>query len=257
MDDTTASHARELERLNALLTQHIQDLARSNAELEQFAYVVSHDLQEPLRSVVSFLQLLKERYDGQLDDKGRHFIARSVAGAQRMQAMILDLLKFSQVNREEVLQERTDCEKIFASALLGLQAMVEETRAVITHDPLPVLQAEPVQLGRLFQSLIENAMKFRRVEVSPVIHVSAKKNNGEWEFSVSDNGIGIEAQFFDRIFGIFEQLHARGDYPGTGIGLAIAKRIVERSKGHIWVDSKPGEGSTFYFTLLGKGDSSA
>jgi light-regulated signal transduction histidine kinase (bacteriophytochrome) len=230
------------------LRQTAAELARSNAELEQFAYVASHDLQEPLRAVASTIQLLQRRYAGQLDAKADEFIKHAVEGAARMQTLIHDLLNFSRVGTRGQPAQPTGATAALTRALANLTAAVRESEAVISHDPLPTVLADPTQLTQLFQNLLANAMKFRG-DKTPAIHIGAEQQNGDWLFAVRDNGIGMEAQYFERIFVVFQRLHTRREYQGTGIGLAICKKIVERHSGRIWVESEPGQGSTFYFTL--------
>jgi PAS domain S-box-containing protein len=231
------------------------DLERSNQELEQFAYVASHDLQEPLRMVSSYTQLLARRYKDQLDADADDFIAYAVDGANRMQCLINDLLAYSRVGTRGKPFESTDCNSVLGQARVNLNVAIEESNALVTNDELPTVMADEAQLVQLFQNLIGNAIKFRSEE-PPHVHISANKTSEVsetsevfWEFSVQDNGIGIDRQYHERIFVIFQQLHGREDYPGTGIGLAISKRIVERHGGRIWLESEPGEGSTFYFTI--------
>jgi PAS domain S-box-containing protein len=228
--------------------EHAAELARSNVNLEQFAHVASHDLQEPLRMVVLYTQLLAKRYRGKLDAEADEFIGYAVDGAKRMVQLTNDLLAYSRVSSRGQEFEPTDCEAVLKLALTNLQAAVQESGVVVTHDPLPTVTADRVQLGQLFQNLISNAIKFHG-EVSPCIHVSAKPKGKEWVFSVEDNGIGIEPQYTERIFAIFQRLHSPKDYSGTGIGLAICKKIVECHGGRVWVESQPGQGATFYFTL--------
>jgi PAS domain S-box-containing protein len=245
-----ARAAAEIERQRAEveLQNQKQDLARSNAELQQFAYVASHDLQEPLRMIVSYLELLERRYKGQLDEKADKFIAFAVDGATRMQTLINDLLSYSRVGTRGQNLETVDCAIIVQSVLTNLQVAIAQSNAVITYDPLPKVNADPSQLTQLFQNLISNAIKFRREE-PPRIHIAVKCTDDKWLFSVQDNGIGIEPQYLDRIFIIFQRLHSRTEYPGTGIGLAVCKKIVERHGGTLWIESQPGQGSTFHFTL--------
>jgi PAS domain S-box-containing protein len=230
-----------------------EELARSNKELEQLAYVASHDLQEPLRMVTSYVQLLARRYRGKLDGDADEFIGFAVNGAARMQQLINDLLTYSRVGTRGREFEPTDCEIILGQVLKNLQVAIEEKQAIITHDPLPVIMADNVQLGQLFQNLIGNAIKFQGTE-PPRIHVSASLIGNAWVFSVCDNGIGIAPEYAERIFVIFQRLHTQEKYPGTGIGLALCKKIVERHGGHIWVESEPGKGATFYFTVPMKGE---
>jgi len=223
------------------------DLERSNRELQQFAYVASHDLQEPLRMVASFVQLLAERYKGKLDTDADEFIGYAVEGANRLQNMINDLLEYSRVESRGKPFESTDCEAVLEQVLMNLKFSIEESGATITRDPLPKLYADTSQLMQLFQNLISNALKFRGKDL-PAIRISAESKENEYVFSVRDNGIGIDPQYKDRIFIIFQCLHGR-EYPGTGIGLAVCKRIVERHGGRIWVESESGKGSTFFFTI--------
>jgi signal transduction histidine kinase len=224
------------------------ELERSNSELQQFAYVASHDLQEPLRMISSYVQLLERRYKDKLDDDADEFISYAVDGAKRMQGLITDLLQLSRLGTRETSLAAVDCEAVLDQALANLQASIAECCAQVTHGPLPTVRADSTQLIQLFQNLVGNALKFRGTETQN-IHVSAEPKNGKWLFSVRDNGIGINPEHSDRIFGIFQRLHGRGEYPGTGIGLAICKKIVEGHGGQIWVDSEPGKGATFFFTL--------
>ena len=235
-------------------TQQRQELARSNTELQQFAYIASHDLQEPLRMVTSYLQLLERRYKGKLDDSADDFIAFAVDGATRMKVLINDLLTYSRVGTHGKSFERTDCTMVVRRAMANLQIAIEESKAIITYSTLPTVQGDAVQLTQLFQNLISNAIKFHN-EVPPVIKIQAELQAQEWLFSVQDNGIGIEPQYAEQIFVIFQRLHRRTDYTGTGIGLAVCKKIVERHGGRIWVQSELGQGATFYFTLPILGDS--
>ncbi|MCD4844999.1 MAG: GAF domain-containing protein [Methanosarcinales archaeon] len=235
-------------RAEAKLKQSVADLKRSNVELEQFAYVSSHDLQEPLRMVSSYVQLLERRYKGKLDADADDFIGFAVEGANRMQRLINDLLAFSRVGTRGESFKSTDCEAVFDQALSNLKIAIEDSGAEVTHNALPTVIADASQLVQLFQNLVGNAIKFRSEE--PLhIHISAKQKSDEWEFSVADNGIGIKPEFFERIFVIFQRLHGRDEYSGTGIGLAVCKKIVERYGGRIWVESEPGKGTVFYFTM--------
>lgn len=224
------------------------ELRRSNEELERFAYVASHDLQEPLRTVTSYVQLIERRYDDLLDADGRDFIGFAVEGAKRMQALIQDLLAFSRVGTRGAAIERTDADAVVDAAVESLRAAITETGARIEREPLPEVLADPGQLRQLFTNLLGNALKFH-ADAPPVIQVGARRAGRMWTFSVRDNGIGIEPEYFDRIFVIFQRLQEPEAYPGTGIGLAICKKIVERHGGRIWVESTPGEGSAFLFTL--------
>ena len=262
LEERVEERTTELSKANTLLKKEIaerkqaeeklkryaSELERSNQELQQFACVASHDLQEPLRMVASYTQLLAKRYKGKLDSDADEFIAYAVDGATRMQALINDLLTYSRVGTKGKDFKPIDCKTVLERTLDNLKKAVEESRAELTYEPLPTVMADDVQLGQLFQNLIGNAIKFRSEE-SPHIHISAERNEDKWIFSVGDNGIGIDPEFTERIFIIFQRLHKRRDYPGTGIGLAVCKKIVERHGGRIWVESKPEKGSTFYFTI--------
>ena len=228
--------------------QTMSEMARSNAELEQFASVASHDLQEPLRAVAGCLQVLEKTYKGKLDDNADELIHYAVDGAQRMRNLINDLLSLSRVNSSGWPLLRTELSHVYEEALKNLAATIAESNATITHDPLPIIMADSSQLVQLFQNLISNAIKFRD-ERSPEIHVGAKRQDNKWLFSISDNGIGFSQEYADKLFQPFKRLHTRDKYPGTGIGLAICKRIVERHGGTIKVESQLGKGTTFYFTL--------
>ncbi len=230
------------------MLQLTEDLKRSNEELEQFAYVASHDLQEPLRAVTSYTQLLAQRYQGNLDAKADKYINHIVDGASRMQQLINDLLAYSRLGTRAQEFEIADCNAAVEQSLCNLQIAIAEKQAIITKDVMPTVMADEFQLVQLFQNLIGNAIKFCREEV-PIIHITAIIQDDEWLFSVRDNGIGIDPEYADRIFIIFGRLHSRREYLGTGIGLAICKRIVERHGGRIWVESLPEEGATFYFTI--------
>jgi len=245
VQEVLQSHRDNLEEQVA---ERTQELARSNQELEQFAHIASHDLQEPLRMVSSYTQLLERRYKDKLDSDANEFIGYAVDGAKRMQAQIVDLLAYSRVSTQGNLFEATNCSDIFQNAVANLRAVIEESGAIITRDPLPTLPADASQLGSVFQNLIGNAIKYHG-DQPPRIHVSTVASGDEWLFSFKDNGIGIEAEFAERIFVIFQRLHGKTKYAGTGIGLAICKKVIERHGGRIWVESEPQEGSTFYFTL--------
>ncbi len=230
------------------LLQKLDELKRSNEELEQFAYIASHDLQEPLRMVASYTQLLSRRYKGKLDSDADEFIAFAVDGANRMQGLIQDLLAYSRVGTQGRELRETSSEAALNQALSNLGRAIEESSAVVAHGELPDVLADDVQLVQLFQNLVGNAIKYQNPGV-PRIDVSAAMQGGKWTFSVKDNGLGIEPKYFDRIFGMFQRLHKREEFSGTGIGLAICKKIVERHGGTISVESQPGEGSTFRFAL--------
>jgi PAS domain S-box-containing protein len=233
----------------ANLVEKIEELNRSNEELEQFAYVASHDLQEPLRMVASYTQLLAKRYKGKLDSDADEFIAFAVDGANRMQRLIQDLLTYSRVGKRGLELVDISSERALQQALVNLMGAIERSGALVTHGQLPEVMADEVQLVQLFQNLIGNAIKYRSPGV-PHIHISAVKNGApKWKFSVQDDGLGIDSQFFERIFGMFQRLHKRDEFEGTGMGLAICKKIVERHGGTISVESKPGLGSTFHFDL--------
>ena len=240
----------ELDQKAQALEKTNQALIQSNEELHQFAYVASHDLQEPLRMVSSYLSLLMKRYKDKLDSDAREFIDFAVDGAQRMQTMINDLLQYSRITTRGKPFEKTDLEQVLETVLVNLKISIEESKAKITHDTLPKVLVDRTQMERLLQNLIGNAIKYADNR-KPKIHISAKKKKEAYTFSIQDNGIGIEDEFKEKIFGIFQRLHTREEYSGTGIGLAICKKIVERHGGRIWVDSEKGRGSTFKFTILG------
>ncbi len=244
--------SEELKRAHDVLEIRVKErtaeLARSNAELEQFAYIASHDLQEPLRMVSSYVQLLERRYKGKLDRDADEFIGFASEGALRMQKMINDLLAYSRVGTRGKSFEEVNLEAVLAQALENLQLAIKERNAVLTHDPLPLAYGDDGQLTQVFQNLIDNAIKFCG-EKPPRVHVSASLEGSECICSVQDNGIGIAPEYLNRIFLLFQRLHTRKEYPGTGIGLAICKRIIERHGGKLWVESKPNEGSTFYFGI--------
>jgi signal transduction histidine kinase len=242
----------KLRALNEELEQRVASrtaqLERSNRDLEQFAYVASHDLQEPLRMVSNYVALLRDRYQDQLDAKAREFLGFALDGATRMQELILALLDYSRVDTQGQPFETTDCNQVLERVLLNLKVASDESHAAVTLNPLPTVLADGVQLGQVFQNLIANAIKFRG-ENPPEVQVAATPEDGGWHFTVRDNGIGIAEEHFRRIFVLFQRLHSRTRYPGTGIGLALCKKITERHGGRIWVESKPGQGATFHFTL--------
>jgi PAS domain S-box-containing protein len=243
--------ARDITERKAMeneIKQTLEKLQQSNAELEQFAYVASHDLQEPLRMVASYVQLIERRYKGKLDKDADEFIDYAVDGANRMRGLIDDLLTYSRVSRLGKPFEPTNLESTLDIVLLNLKASITENKAVVIHDKLPIVMADGGQLVQLFQNLIGNAIKFHGKK-PPRVHVSAQDKGNEYLFSVSDNGIGIAPEYFERLFKIFQRLHTREEYSGSGIGLALCKRIVERHGGRIWIESQVGKGSTIYFTL--------
>lgn len=234
-------------QLEEKMEGQVKELARSNDELEQFAYVVTHDLQEPLRAINSFVQLLKKYCHHQLDERANELVSHAVAGTSRMQMLIDDLLTYAQVDANQTLTE-VDCEKLLSNVLADLSVIVSECNAVITHDRLPVVRGIPFQFIQLLTNLINNALKFQRAQ-PPKIHIGVEESFGEWILSVTDNGIGIEEQYLERIFRVFQRLHSRREYAGTGIGLAICKKVVEYHGGRIWIQSEPDVGSTVYFTI--------
>ncbi len=238
----------DLQRQAASLRQATLELQRSNAELEQFAYVASHDLQEPLRMVTSYLQLLERRYKEKLDQDAGEFIGFAVDGASRMQTLIQDLLTYSRVGTRGVAFEPTDCDEVLGRVLTNLEVAIEESGAEISCEALPNIAVDASQLSQLLQNLIGNAIKFRG-DSPPRIQVGAERRDEDWLFSVRDNGIGIDPRHGERIFQVFQRLHGIGKYQGTGIGLAVCKKIAERHQGQIWVESEEGAGATFYFTI--------
>ena len=238
----------ERKRAEETLRQTAEELARSNKDLQQFASVASHDLQEPLRTVRGFVQLLQQKYADRLDAEADQFIGFAVDGVKRMDTLIQDLLTYARVGSRRLERAPTDAAAALQHAMDNLSTSIQETAAEITCGELPTVRADGTQLVQLFQNLIGNALKFRGA-APPKIHVDASRQEDHWLFSVCDNGIGITPDFRDRIFLIFERLHTRTRYPGTGIGLPICKRIVDRHGGRIWVESEPGQGATFRFTL--------
>ena len=227
----------------------IRELARSNKELEQFAYVASHDLQEPLRMVTGFVSLLEQKYKGRLDEKADKYIRFAVDGSVRMQKLIEGLLAYSRVSTRGGEFKRVELVEVFHEAVANLSASIQESKAHVARGDLPAVKGDEMQLLQLLQNLIGNAVKFRKPDVPPEVHISAQKKEKEWMFEVRDNGIGIKKENFDKLFQVFTRLHSREEYAGTGIGLAVCKKIVERHGGRIWVDSVPWEGSSFFFTI--------
>jgi len=243
IEDITERRLREEE-----LKKLSEELARSNTDLRDFAYVASHDLKKPLQSIEGFAKLLGRRYKGKLDAKADEFIEYIGSSVKRMQELIKDLLEYSQIGAKEKKFKPTDCSGVVDKAVGNLQAAIEESNSVVTYDELPTVMVDTPQIISLFQNLIDNAINFRGEE-APRIHISAQRKGDEWVFSIQDNGIGIDPKDSEQIFGMFQRLHGSTEYPGTGIGLAICKKIVGHHGGRIWVESEPGKGSTFFFTL--------
>jgi len=241
------SAREERNRAEESLAQKVEELARSNADLEQFAYVASHDLQEPLRMVAAYTQLLAERYRGKLDEQADKYINYAVEGAVRMQSLLQDLLAFSRVGRQEIGVKSTDCNEIVERTIENLQGTILESGAVVTHGPLPRLMVRGLQLQQVFQHLLGNALKFRGPQ-TPAIQISATKEGAEWTFTVADNGIGISPEYAESVFIIFNRLHTRTEYPGNGVGLAICKKIVQQHGGRIRALPRDGGGTIFNFT---------
>jgi hypothetical protein len=249
-----ASELESVEQARAALAVRSEDLARSNADLEQFAYVASHDLSEPLRKVANFCQLLERQYSDQLDDRARQYIAFAVDGAKRMQVLISDLLAFSRVGRTTEQFEPVDTTAAVARAISSLDQRITETGARIDYDRLPVVPGDPTLLSALFQNLIANSVKYHDPDVRPRVQISAYQDRNVWLFTIKDNGIGIDPQYAERIFTIFQRLHLRDQYGGTGIGLALCRKIVEFHRGKIWLAESPGPGATFQFTIPSEAD---
>ncbi len=240
---------RELEGRTKELERSTAELHRSNADLLQFAYVASHDLQEPLRMIGSYMGLLARRYEDKLDETAQTYIEYAVGGAKRMQALINDLLSYSRAGTQAIEKRPISSEQVLKSALINLDLSIRENAAVVHFNGLPLVQADGTKLIQVMQNLIGNAIKFRKRDVRPEVSVTATKRESDWFFAVADNGIGFDPKYCDRIFQIFQRLHGVGKYPGTGIGLAICRRIIEHHGGRLWAESQPGVGSTFFFTL--------
>ena len=241
-------HAETVKR-DIILQQQAEELVRSNADLEQFAYAASHDLQEPLRVIAGYVHLLEERYADQLDQDARDFIGFTVDATHRMRTLINDLLEYSRVESHGNPFETVDCNSALSDAMADLEVSISESEATITSDALPDVYGDPVQIAHILENLIANAIKFRKEDELPVVHVSSRRDGEAWQLSVRDNGIGIRPRYHDRIFGMFKRAHKRSKYPGTGIGLALCSKMVERHGGRMWVESQVGRGSTFHFTI--------
>ena len=240
--------SESMEKLD-ILQKHAEELKKSNKYLEEFAYVASHDLQEPLRMVSSYTQLLANRYQDKLDQDANEFINYAVDGAKRMQALIQDLLMFSRLSTQPRQNEPVDANALYQYALANLSMLIEESGSIVSTDALPMVSGDTGQLRQLFQNIIGNAVKYREPTRTNQVHVSAQRVNDRWQFCIKDNGIGIQSEYFERVFVIFKRLHVTSQYPGTGIGLALCQRIVETHGGELWVESEYGKGSCFYFTL--------
>lgn len=239
----------QLKRLNEELENRARELAISNHELEQFAYIASHDLQEPLRMVTSFLSQIDKKYGNIIDAKGKQYIHFAVDGAKRMRQIILDLLEYSRVGKTEDSMDEVDVKALLKDIISLHRKQIEETHAKIEMKDLPTLKIYRTPLQQIFQNLLSNALKYKNKGKSPIIKISAEETPTHWQFTVKDNGIGIKADYFDKIFIIFQRLHTKNEFSGTGLGLAIVKKIVESLGGQIWVESEEGIGSTFYFTI--------
>lgn len=247
-DLSEQKHHEELKKAYEEIEKRTRDLERSNEDLKHFAYVASHDLREPLRMITSFLQLLEKRYKDNLDQEANNFIEFAVDGAKRLDNMITDLIEYSQVTNNKMEFSSIKLENVLDEALISLKVSIKENNAIITHDTLPVVNGNKPLLIQLFQNLIGNAIKYRSQD-DPQIHISALKEKNQYLFSVNDNGIGMDSKHLNRIFTIFQRLHRNDEYEGTGIGLAIAQKIVYHHSGQIWAESELGKGSTFYFTI--------
>jgi light-regulated signal transduction histidine kinase (bacteriophytochrome) len=252
LEEEVRDRTQHLEKATQESEQRARQLATSNADLEHFAHVASHDLQEPLRTVTSFVQLLERRCGDSLDAESREYIQFAVDGAKRMHTLIEDLLSYSRITTLGGALTPCDLSHVVSEAMGDLDLVITESKAAITVGTMPVLSCDRAQMSSLFQNLIGNAIKYRKPDSAPTIHISTKLEGPEWVFRIRDNGIGIDPRYKDRIFIIFQRLHGQETYEGTGIGLAICKRIVERHQGRIWVESEPGKGATFAFTLPAK-----
>jgi light-regulated signal transduction histidine kinase (bacteriophytochrome) len=239
----------ELAFQNGEKVKRAKELENANNDLEQFAYVANHDLQEPLRMISSYTQLLERKYKDKLDEDANEYIHFVVDGAIRIQKLLTDILEYSRISTRTKTFEQIDTSTVLGQVISNLQLLITENAVLITIDDLPVIKADASQILRVFQNLIENAIKFHKKTELPKIHISSTKQDKMYQFSVTDNGIGIEKQYHDRVFIVFQRLHSAKDYPGTGIGLSICKRIVERHGGTIWFESTVNEGATFYFTI--------
>lgn len=242
-------HQLRIQRLQRQLIQQNEELLRSNRELEQFAYVVSHDLQQPLQSVTGFVKLLQLKYDATLDEVAQDYLGRIYETGSRMQRLVQDLLAYAQIDKQAKDMQMVDCNQVLKQVLENLQGAINEKQAVLTHEQLPTIQGNETQLIQLFQNLISNGIKFVPPNVIPLIHISVVRRKQWWQIGVRDNGIGIQPEHLEQIFEIFQRIHSTQKYPGTGIGLATCKKIVEQHGGKIWVISAPAQGTTFYFTL--------
>ena len=240
--------ALEHRRLVVELGETLDSLEKSNKALEQFAYAVSHDLNEPLRSITGYIYLLAKRHSQSLDEQGRHYVGKIESAAMKLQDMIVSVLDYSRIGNQKEEHVAVDCNEIMKEVLLGLEAAINEEHAKIKYSKLPVVKGDKIQLMRVFQNLISNAIKFQKDKV-PVVHVSSKRQDRFWIFSVKDNGIGIDPKHFDSIFVIFKRLHSREEFQGSGVGLSVCRKIVESHGGKIWVESKPDRGTTFKFTI--------
>lgn len=243
---------QDLALLNEALQKRAQQLTNSNKELEQFAYIASHDLQEPLRMINNFLTQLEKKYADQLDDKAKQYIHFAVDGAKRMRAIILDILEFSRIGKYEEAPQQVNMNQVLDEVCTLLNNIIVEKQATIQYDNLPILITHPLPVQQIFMNLISNSLKYCNEEIKPIVTISAEEKQDFWEFSVTDNGIGIDKEYYERIFEIFQRLHSRGEYSGTGVGLAIVKKTVENLGGNVWLSSEVNVGSTFYFTIPNK-----